>query len=146
MDVGCYLVGFSILVKPYDCDHFGGYTSRYSSGPLSLSFLPWVGTVSTGDAFSHHWGKMSSAFVCMVVLSEDRKRRPKPLLACWVYCLCCFNCLGLLTSNECVFLFLCCLVWFISMLAKRLAGKTTLVISFASKGFPAKARLKSCLL
>jgi len=30
----------------------------------------------------------------------------------------------------CIFLFLCCLVWFVSTLAKRLARQTTLVISF----------------
>jgi len=53
-----------------------------------------------------------------------------------------FSCLGLLGYIE-LCIFLCCLVLFVSTLAKTLAGETTLMISFVSKGFPTKTCLSS---
>ena len=43
-------------------------------------------------------------------------------------------------------IFLCCLVLFVSMLANRLAGKTTVTISFVSKGFHYNDQIEEFLL
>ena len=36
---------------------FDGVPSLVHLGPLSLAIHPWIGALSTGDNFSHCWGR-----------------------------------------------------------------------------------------
>jgi len=41
-----------------------------NSGPLSLAIPPWVGEMSIGDGFIHHWGRNGE--FCVVVCPATR--------------------------------------------------------------------------
>ena len=56
-----------------------------------------------------------------------------------------FSCLGLLSCIE-LYIILCCLVLFVNMLAKRLAGKTNVMISFTSNSFPYNDQLEKLFI
>jgi len=56
-----------------------------------------------------------------------------------------FSCFGYSSFIELCIL-LCRLVFFISFLAKALAGKATVVISFVLKGFSYKDQIEECFV